>query len=128
MLLYTFGKTLVKFKSVLICLVIYGKIKCIFLIFLFISASIDYSNALPLNPLVLVAVKGNTLGMSLLNCCYLFQEIIISQVVFPNNLISKDISTPKCLPRFQVNEILIRRWISSQERIEKEQILNTHCH
>lgn len=53
------GKTLVKFKCVLLSLVIYDKIKCIFLISLFISASIDYSNALPLNPLVLVAVKGN---------------------------------------------------------------------
>lgn len=105
------------------------KIKCIFSISLVISASIDNTNALPLNPFVLVVLKVIIkYCMALLSCCCLFQEIIISQVVFPNNLISKDLSTPKCLPRFQVNEILIRRWISSQERIEKEEILNTHCH
>ncbi|XP_054268385.1 uncharacterized protein LOC128990146 [Macrosteles quadrilineatus] len=52
------------------------------------------------------------------------KDVIVCQVVFPDDLTSEDLKTPKSLPMFQVNELLIKRWISSQEREDKEVILN----
>uniref|UniRef100_A0A1B6EUH5 tRNA-splicing endonuclease subunit Sen2 n=1 Tax=Cuerna arida TaxID=1464854 RepID=A0A1B6EUH5_9HEMI len=48
------------------------------------------------------------------------KDIITCQVVFPDSLGPEDLMTPKSLNKFQVNELLTKRWISSQERIEKE--------
>ncbi|KAG8248182.1 tRNA-splicing endonuclease subunit Sen2 [Homalodisca vitripennis] len=48
------------------------------------------------------------------------KDIITCQVVFPDSLAPEDLITPKSLAKFQVNELLTKRWISSQERVEKE--------
>lgn len=44
------------------------------------------------------------------------KEVLICYVIRPNDLSEDDLMSPKCIPRFQVKEMLLSRWVSSQER------------
>ncbi|KAK6180774.1 hypothetical protein SNE40_008766 [Patella caerulea] len=48
------------------------------------------------------------------------KEVMICYVVKPKNLTDKDLLSPSCIPYFKVKEMLLSRWISSQERQNKE--------
>lgn len=47
------------------------------------------------------------------------KEVLICYVIKPKHLSDEDFLSPKCIPEFQVKEILLSRWISSQEREKK---------
>ncbi|XP_050406162.2 tRNA-splicing endonuclease subunit Sen2 [Patella vulgata] len=48
------------------------------------------------------------------------KEVMICYVVKPKNLTDKELLSPSCIPYFKVKEMLLSRWISSQERQNKE--------
>ncbi|XP_060766775.1 tRNA-splicing endonuclease subunit Sen2 [Neoarius graeffei] len=50
------------------------------------------------------------------------KELMISYVVVPSNMTEEDISSPECLRRLKVQEIIVSRWVSSKERTEQEEI------
>jgi hypothetical protein len=52
--------------------------------------------------------------------CIPFQEILFCQVIWPSEVSPKSMEFPSILSKFQVHEMLIRRWISSQEREESD--------
>lgn len=49
-----------------------------------------------------------------------FQDVLLCQVIWPASLIAEELQLPNIVQKFQVNEVLMRRWVSSQERDEKE--------
>lgn len=48
------------------------------------------------------------------------KEILLCQVIWPSDESPESLEFPSVLNKFQVHEVLIRRWISSQEREENE--------
>jgi hypothetical protein len=52
--------------------------------------------------------------------CVPFQEILFCQVIWPSEAGPESMEFPSILSKFQVHEVLIRRWISSQEREESD--------
>ncbi|XP_076084588.1 tRNA-splicing endonuclease subunit Sen2-like isoform X2 [Mytilus galloprovincialis] len=44
------------------------------------------------------------------------KEVLICHVIRPNSLTEEDLLSPKCIPQFKVKEVVISRWVSSQER------------
>ncbi|KAK7873929.1 hypothetical protein R5R35_012943 [Gryllus longicercus] len=52
------------------------------------------------------------------------KEVILCRIVWPQDVLFKDVHSPEDLKKFSVEEILTRRWISSQERelLDKEEI------
>ncbi|XP_058230236.1 tRNA-splicing endonuclease subunit Sen2 isoform X2 [Hemibagrus wyckioides] len=50
------------------------------------------------------------------------KELMFSYVVVPSGMTEEDFSSPECLKRLKVQEIIVSRWISSRERTEQEEI------
>ena len=50
------------------------------------------------------------------------QEVMFCYVLRPANLSDDEMTSPRCIPRFRVQEILMRRWVSSRERDLKDQL------
>lgn len=52
------------------------------------------------------------------------KEVLLSRVLWPNDVLFNDVQSPDDLKKFKIVEVLTRRWISSQERelAEKEEI------
>ncbi|GAA6107942.1 tRNA-splicing endonuclease subunit Sen2 [Tachysurus ichikawai] len=50
------------------------------------------------------------------------KELMFSYVVVPLGMTEEDFSSPECLKRLKVQEIIMSRWISSRERTEQEEI------
>lgn len=48
------------------------------------------------------------------------KDVLLCQVIWPASLTNAELKSPNVIRKFQVNEILMRRWVSSQERDEKE--------
>jgi len=48
------------------------------------------------------------------------KEILFCQVIWPSEASSESMGFPSILSKLQVHEVLIRRWISSQEREESD--------
>ncbi|XP_052085458.1 tRNA-splicing endonuclease subunit Sen2-like [Mytilus californianus] len=44
------------------------------------------------------------------------KEVLICHVIRPNSLTEEDLLSPKCIPQFKVKEMVLSRWVSSQER------------
>ncbi|KAI5607599.1 tRNA-splicing endonuclease subunit Sen2, partial [Silurus asotus] len=50
------------------------------------------------------------------------KELMVCYVIVPSGLTGEDISSPDCLKRLKIQEIIVSRWISSRERTEQEEI------
>ncbi|XP_071804336.1 uncharacterized protein [Asterias amurensis] len=50
------------------------------------------------------------------------KEVMFCYVLRPANLSDDEMTSPRCIPRFRVQEILMRRWVSSRERDLKDQL------
>ncbi|KDR24040.1 tRNA-splicing endonuclease subunit Sen2 [Zootermopsis nevadensis] len=48
------------------------------------------------------------------------KEILFCQVIWPSDASPESMELPSILSKFQVHEVLVRRWISSQEREESD--------
>ncbi|XP_067667875.1 tRNA-splicing endonuclease subunit Sen2-like [Haliotis asinina] len=48
------------------------------------------------------------------------KELLICYVIKPRGVNEESLMSPACIPQFKVQEILVTRWVSSQERQEKE--------
>lgn len=71
----------------------------------------------PLRPLTwrsLAALSRTTANVS--------KELMFSYVVVPSDMTEEDFSSPECLKKFKVQEIIVSRWVSSKERTEQEDI------
>ncbi|XP_013787717.1 tRNA-splicing endonuclease subunit Sen2-like [Limulus polyphemus] len=49
------------------------------------------------------------------------KEILYCHVIQPNGIKDEDLQSPNCISQFQVQEILMKRWVSSKERESEEQ-------
>ncbi|GFS08751.1 tRNA-splicing endonuclease subunit Sen2-like [Elysia marginata] len=47
------------------------------------------------------------------------KELMFCYVIWPKGLGREDISSPECVKKFKVKEVLVSRWVSSQERENK---------
>ncbi|GFO28915.1 tRNA-splicing endonuclease subunit sen2-like [Plakobranchus ocellatus] len=47
------------------------------------------------------------------------KELMFCYVVWPRGLTQEDLQSPDCISRFKVKEVLVSRWVSSQERENK---------
>lgn len=59
-------------------------------------------------------------SLELINNTVHFQEILFCQVIWPSDASPESMELPSILSKFQVHEVLVRRWISSQEREESD--------
>jgi hypothetical protein len=59
--------------------------------------------------------------------CVPFQEVLFCQVIWPSDASPESMECPSILSKFQVHEVLIRRWISSQEREESDVSWRLFC-
>ncbi|XP_022083311.1 tRNA-splicing endonuclease subunit Sen2-like [Acanthaster planci] len=50
------------------------------------------------------------------------KEVMLCYVIRPSNLSDEDLQSPGCIPQFRVQEILMKRWVSSRERDLKEHL------
>lgn len=50
------------------------------------------------------------------------KELMFSYVVVPSGMTEEDFSSPECLKRLEVQEIIVSRWISSRERKDQDEI------
>ncbi|XP_046547431.1 LOW QUALITY PROTEIN: tRNA-splicing endonuclease subunit Sen2-like [Haliotis rubra] len=48
------------------------------------------------------------------------KELLMCYVIKPRGVSEESLMSPACIPQFKVQEILVTRWVSSQERQEKE--------
>ncbi|KAI8496842.1 tRNA-splicing endonuclease subunit Sen2 [Branchiostoma belcheri] len=49
------------------------------------------------------------------------QEVLLCFVVRPADLTEEEETSPSCISRFRVQEVVMKRWVSSQEREEREE-------
>ncbi|XP_038052169.1 tRNA-splicing endonuclease subunit Sen2-like [Patiria miniata] len=50
------------------------------------------------------------------------KEVVFCYVIRPSDLSDQDMQSPRCIPRFKVQEILMKRWVSSRERDVKDHL------
>nr|XP_006631170.1 PREDICTED: tRNA-splicing endonuclease subunit Sen2 [Lepisosteus oculatus]XP_015203520.1 PREDICTED: tRNA-splicing endonuclease subunit Sen2 [Lepisosteus oculatus]XP_015203521.1 PREDICTED: tRNA-splicing endonuclease subunit Sen2 [Lepisosteus oculatus] len=50
------------------------------------------------------------------------KELLLCYVIRPLDMTEEDMSTPDCLKRIKVQEIIVSRWISSRDHTEQEEI------
>ncbi|XP_067287160.1 tRNA-splicing endonuclease subunit Sen2 [Pseudorasbora parva] len=48
------------------------------------------------------------------------KELMLCYVITPSDLTEDELSSPECVKRFTVQEVLVSRWVSSRERTEQE--------
>ncbi|XP_023655551.1 tRNA-splicing endonuclease subunit Sen2 isoform X1 [Paramormyrops kingsleyae] len=50
------------------------------------------------------------------------KELMLCYVIRPSGLTREELSSPECIKRMKIQEIIISRWVSSRERTEQEEI------
>ncbi|XP_057260197.1 tRNA-splicing endonuclease subunit Sen2 [Pezoporus wallicus] len=50
------------------------------------------------------------------------KELMLCYLIKPSDMTEKDMSTPECMKRIKVQELIVTRWVSSRERCEKEEL------
>ncbi|XP_043107206.1 tRNA-splicing endonuclease subunit Sen2 isoform X4 [Puntigrus tetrazona] len=50
------------------------------------------------------------------------KELMLCSVLTPSDVTEDLLSSPECLKRFSVQEVIVSRWVSSRERTEQEEI------
>ncbi|KFQ41691.1 PREDICTED: tRNA-splicing endonuclease subunit Sen2 [Nestor notabilis] len=49
------------------------------------------------------------------------KELMLCYLIKPSDMTEKDMSTPECMKRIKVQELIVTRWVSSRERSEKDE-------
>ncbi|KAM5148422.1 tRNA-splicing endonuclease subunit Sen2 isoform 2-T2 [Mantella aurantiaca] len=71
----------------------------------------------PLRPLTwrsLSCLNRTTMNVS--------KELLICYLIKPRDFTEKDMKSPECIKKFNVQAMIVSRWISSQERMEQEEL------
>uniref|UniRef100_A0A4X2L841 tRNA-splicing endonuclease subunit Sen2 n=1 Tax=Vombatus ursinus TaxID=29139 RepID=A0A4X2L841_VOMUR len=50
------------------------------------------------------------------------KELLLCYLIRPSNMTDKEMESPECLKRMQVQEVILSRWVSSRERSDQEEI------
>ncbi|XP_053156240.1 tRNA-splicing endonuclease subunit Sen2 isoform X2 [Hemicordylus capensis] len=50
------------------------------------------------------------------------KELMFCYLIKPSNMTTKEMSSPECLKRIKVQELILNRWVSSRERSEQEEL------
>ncbi|XP_016431266.1 tRNA-splicing endonuclease subunit Sen2 [Sinocyclocheilus rhinocerous] len=50
------------------------------------------------------------------------KELMLCSVITPSDMTEDMLSSPECLKRFTLQEVMVSRWVSSRERTEQEEI------
>ncbi len=53
------------------------------------------------------------------------KEVLLCYVVRPGNLSESELNSPECIKKFRIQEMIIHRWVSSQEREQSDSDLPT---
>ncbi|XP_010215625.1 PREDICTED: tRNA-splicing endonuclease subunit Sen2 [Tinamus guttatus] len=48
------------------------------------------------------------------------KELMLCYLIRPSDMTEKEMSTPECMKRIKVQELIVSRWVSSRERCEQE--------
>ncbi|KAJ8259852.1 hypothetical protein GJAV_G00174210 [Gymnothorax javanicus] len=51
------------------------------------------------------------------------KELMLCYVIRPSDMTEEELSSPECIKRIKVQEIIVSRWISSRERSDQEELL-----
>ncbi|KFO80655.1 tRNA-splicing endonuclease subunit Sen2 [Cuculus canorus] len=49
------------------------------------------------------------------------KELMLCYLIKPSDMTEKEMSTPECMKRIKVQELIVTRWVSSRERSEKDE-------
>ncbi|XP_073448454.1 tRNA-splicing endonuclease subunit Sen2 [Aquarana catesbeiana] len=71
----------------------------------------------PLRPLTWRSLSG--LNRTTMNVS---KELMICYLIQPQDFTEKEMKSPECIKTFKVQEVIVNRWISSQERVEHEEL------
>ncbi|XP_068107895.1 tRNA-splicing endonuclease subunit Sen2 isoform X2 [Hyperolius riggenbachi] len=71
----------------------------------------------PLRPLTWRSLSG--LNRTTMNVS---KELLICYLIKPPNFTEEQFSSPECIKKFKVQEVLVSRWVSSRERMEHEDL------
>ncbi|XP_025922188.1 tRNA-splicing endonuclease subunit Sen2 isoform X1 [Apteryx rowi] len=50
------------------------------------------------------------------------KELMLCYLIRPSDMTEKEMSTPECMRRIKVQELIVTRWVSSRERSEQDEI------
>lgn len=50
------------------------------------------------------------------------KELMLCYLIKPTNMSEEEMSSPECMKRIKVQEVIVNRWISSRERTDQEEI------
>ncbi|XP_062441433.1 tRNA-splicing endonuclease subunit Sen2 [Rhea pennata] len=50
------------------------------------------------------------------------KELMLCYLIRPSDMTEKEMSTPECMKRIKVQELIVTRWVSSRERSEQDEI------
>lgn len=50
------------------------------------------------------------------------KELMLCYLIKPSSMTSKDMETPECMKRIQVQEVILSRWVSSRERSDQDEL------
>uniref|UniRef100_H3AIX8 tRNA-splicing endonuclease subunit Sen2 n=1 Tax=Latimeria chalumnae TaxID=7897 RepID=H3AIX8_LATCH len=50
------------------------------------------------------------------------KELLLCYLIKPSDMTDEDLSSPECMRRIKVQELLLNRWVSSRERTEQDEI------
>ncbi|NXJ94269.1 SEN2 endonuclease, partial [Corythaixoides concolor] len=50
------------------------------------------------------------------------KELMLCYLIRPSNMTEKEMSTPECIKRIKVQELIVTRWVSSRERSEQDEL------
>ncbi|NXG35960.1 SEN2 endonuclease, partial [Dromaius novaehollandiae] len=50
------------------------------------------------------------------------KELMLCYLIRPSDMTEKEMSTPECMKRIKVQELIVTRWVSSRERSEQDEV------
>ncbi|NWS74811.1 SEN2 endonuclease, partial [Crotophaga sulcirostris] len=50
------------------------------------------------------------------------KELMLCYLIRPSDMTEREMSTPECMKRIKVQELIVTRWVSSRERSEKDEL------
>ncbi|XP_062977311.1 tRNA-splicing endonuclease subunit Sen2 isoform X2 [Elgaria multicarinata webbii] len=80
----------------------------------FVSEDFEGSSRRPFSWKSLSGLNRTTANVS--------KELMFCYLIKPSNMTEKEMSSPECLKRIKVQELILNRWVSSCERSEQEEL------
>ncbi|NXX94278.1 SEN2 endonuclease, partial [Centropus bengalensis] len=76
----------------------------------------------PLSWMSLAGLNRTTVNASKARCSFKDSELMLCYLIKPSDMTEKEMSTPECIKRIKVQELIVARWVSSRERGEKDEL------